>query len=119
MPAGAVPDAAATLFTLVRMIRTELGCNTTCGASNIAFGLPDRPTLGATFLSMAIGAGMTCAITNALEPEIKKAIMAANLMMGHDENCMAWISAHRDSASDATGLAAAPSAADTARAERE
>jgi len=95
MPAGAVPGAAATLFELVRMIREELGCNTTCGASNIAFGLPDRPALNATFLSMAIGAGMTCAITNPIEAEIRKAIMAANLMMGHDPSCLAWIAAHR------------------------
>ena len=63
MPAGAVPGAAATLFELVRMIREELGCNTCCGASNISFGLPDRPALNGAFLSMAIGAGMTAAIT--------------------------------------------------------
>src|SRR5207244_11700156 len=75
MPAGAVPGAAAALFNLVRMIREELGCNTTCGASNISFGLPDRPALNGTFLSMAIVAGMTCAITNPIESEIKKGIM--------------------------------------------
>lgn len=119
MPAGAVPGAAATLFTLVRMIREELGCNTTCGASNITFGLPDRPALNAAFLSMAIGAGMTCAITNPLEAEIKKGIMAANLMMGHDENCLAWIVAHRDAAGETGASTARDSAADAARSERE
>src|SRR5262245_32553280 len=119
MPAGAVPGAAATLFELVRMIREELGCNTACGASYISFGLPDRPALNAAFLSMAIAAGMTCAITNALEPDIKKAIMAANLMMGHDENCLAWIGAHRASAGEAAAQDSRPSAADAARAERE
>jgi 5-methyltetrahydrofolate--homocysteine methyltransferase len=117
MPAGAVTGAAATLFELVRMIREELGCNTTCGASNIAFGLPDRPALNGTFLSMAIGAGMTCAITNPLEAEIRKGIMAANLMMGYDENCLTWIGAHRDG--DGAAQASQPSAADVARAERE
>lgn len=119
MPAGAVHGAAATLFTLVRMIREELGCNTTCGASNIAFGLPNRPALNATFLSMAISAGMTCAITNPLEPEIKKSIMAANLMMGHDEHCMAWIMAHRDGTAEAAASTGRTGAADAARAERE
>ncbi len=119
MPAGAVPGAAAALFNLVRMIREELGCNTTCGASNISFGLPDRPALNAAFLSMAIGAGMTSAITNALEPEMKKAIMAANLMIGHDENCMAWITAYRDSAGETVASSSRQSAADTARFERE
>lgn len=118
MPAGAVPGAAATLFTIVRMIREELGCNTTCGASNISFGLPDRPTLNAVFLSMAIGAGMTCAITNPIEPEIKKAILAADLMMGHDENCMTWITSHRDGSSQAGPTASSSAAADAARAER-
>jgi 5-methyltetrahydrofolate--homocysteine methyltransferase len=118
MPAGAVPGAAATLFRLVQMIREELGCNTICGASNISFGLPDRPVLNGTFLSMAIAAGMTCAITNPIEPEIKKSIMAANLMMGYDENCLAWIAAHRDTASESAHQAA-PSSADAARAARD
>src|SRR5262245_29166039 len=119
MPAGAVPGAAATLFELVRMIREELGCNTACGASNISFGLPDRPALNAAFLSMAIGAGMTCAITNPIEPEIKKAILAADLMMGRDENCLAWIGAHREGAADTAATDGRPGAADAARAERE
>jgi len=126
MPAGAVAGAGAHLFELVRMIREELGCNTCCGASNISFGLPGRPTLNATFLAMAISAGMTCAITNPLEHEIKHAIMAADLMMGHDDNCMSWIAASRELAqqntsttNSATTAASAASAADTARAERE
>ena len=119
MPAGAVPGAAATLFALVRMIREELGCNTTCGASNISFGLPDRPALNGVFLSMAIASGMTCAITNALEPEIKKAIMAADLMMGHDANCMSWIAGHRDGAGEAVADGRNAGAADAARAARE
>lgn len=116
MPAGAVAGAAATLFELVRMIREELGCNTTCGAGNISFGLPGRPVLTGTFLSMAIGAGMPCAITNPCEHEIKRAIMAANLMMGYDENCLAWIAAQREAAGDA---AATPSPATDARAARD
>lgn len=118
MPAGAVPGAAATLFELVRMIREELGCNTCCGASNISFGLPDRPALNGAFLSMAIGAGMTSAITNPCEPEIKKAIMAANLMMGYDENCLGWIAAHREASAEPQA-ASRQSAADDARAARE
>ncbi|HET9221116.1 MAG TPA: hypothetical protein VFO07_01365, partial [Roseiflexaceae bacterium] len=77
------------------------------------------PALNAAFLSMAIGAGMTCAITNPIEPEIKKAILAADLMMGHDENCLAWIGAHREGAADPTATGGQSSAADAARAERE
>jgi len=91
MPIGAVRYAGQALFTIVRRCREELGVNTCCGASNISFGLPGRPALNGIFLSMAIAAGMTCAITNPIEHEIKQAIMAADVMMGHDENCGEWL----------------------------
>jgi len=95
MPVGAVRYAGRQVFDIVRRCREELGVNTCCGASNVSFGLPNRPPLNATFLAMAIGAGLTSAITNPLEAEIKQAIMAADVMMGHDENCAAWIAASR------------------------
>ncbi|MEA3337897.1 MAG: dihydropteroate synthase [Chloroflexota bacterium] len=95
MPAGAVPGAGKQLFEIVRWIREDLGCNTTCGASNISFGMPNRKALNASFVAMAISSGMTCAITNPLESEILQAILAADVLMGHDENCMAWISKQR------------------------
>jgi 5-methyltetrahydrofolate--homocysteine methyltransferase len=100
MPVGAVPFSIVTLFKLVRRLREELGVNSICGASNISFGLPDRPTLNTTFLTMAIASGLTCAITNPLEDEIRKGILAANLMMNHDENCQGWLAAHRSSNDD-------------------
>ena len=95
MPAGAVSGSAKTMFEIVRMVNEELGCNTTCGASNISFGLPNRKTLNAAFVAMAIAAGMTSAITNPLEPEIMNAIRAADALMGHDPNCANWIAANR------------------------
>lgn len=107
MPVGAVREAAVTLFKIVRRLRDELGVNTVCGASNISFGLPGRATLNATFLAMAIGAGMTCAITNPLEDEIRRAILAADVMMGHDENCQAWLRANRPPGEDARAERAA------------
>lgn len=96
MPIGAVRYAGRTLFTLVRRIREALGCNTCCGASNISFGLPERPTLNGAFVAMAIGAGMTCAITNPLEPEIRKMILAASALQGNDENCVSWLKYARE-----------------------
>jgi 5-methyltetrahydrofolate--homocysteine methyltransferase len=96
MPIGAMRSAGASLFEIVRRVRGELGVNTICGASNISFGLPDRPGLNAAFLAMAIASGMTCAITNPLEESIRKAILAADVLMGHDENCAAWLAAHRE-----------------------
>jgi 5-methyltetrahydrofolate--homocysteine methyltransferase len=95
MPIGAVRTAGTALFTLVRRVREELGANTVCGASNISFGLPERGVLNATFLAMAIAAGMTCAITNPLEEHIRKTVLAANVFMGVDENCQAWLAAQR------------------------
>ena len=95
MPVGAVHGAGATFIQLVRRIGEELGVNTTCGASNISFGLPGRPSLNAAFLAMIIGAGMTSAITNPLETEMLKAILGADALLGHDENCQAWIMYHK------------------------
>jgi 5-methyltetrahydrofolate--homocysteine methyltransferase len=95
MPAGAVSAAGRQVFEILRMVREELGVNTVCGASNVSFGLPDRVTLNAHFLSMAIASGLTAAITNPCEEAIRKAVLAADLLMGHDENCLAWIQAHR------------------------
>jgi 5-methyltetrahydrofolate--homocysteine methyltransferase len=112
MPIGAVRYAGQTLFKLVRRLREELGVNTCCGASNISFGLPNRPSLNAAFLSMAIAAGMTCAITNAIEPAIHTAILAADVMMGHDANCQTWLAAQRAASAEGPNEAAA------ARAER-
>jgi 5-methyltetrahydrofolate--homocysteine methyltransferase len=98
MPIGAMRSAGRSLFEIVRRLSGELGVNTICGASNISFGLPDRPGLNGAFLAMAIASGMTCAITNPLEESIRKAILAADVLMGHDENCSAWLAAHREAA---------------------
>ncbi len=98
MPVGAVRYAGQQVFRIVRRVQEELGCNTCCGASNVSFGLPNRAPLNAAFLTMAIASGLTSAITNPLESEIKQALMAADVMMGHDENCAAWIQSTRASA---------------------
>ena len=121
MPVGAIQGAGKHLFDMVRMVREELGCNTICGASNISFGLPNRKALNATFVAMSIAAGMPCTITNPLEPEIMAAIRAADVMMGHDENCAAWIQSQRQAAAAAQPDAAAAPVDDRAarRAARE
>jgi 5-methyltetrahydrofolate--homocysteine methyltransferase len=95
MPVGAINEAGATAFRLVRRLRDELGVNTTCGASNISFGLPQRNGLNGAFMAMAIAAGMTSAITNPLHAEVTTAIMGADVLMGHDPNCGRWIKKFR------------------------
>ncbi|MEJ2411788.1 MAG: dihydropteroate synthase [Anaerolineales bacterium] len=79
----------------IRKVVAEFGVNVTMGASNISFGLPDRPTINATFISMSILAGLTCPITNPLEDEVNLAIQAADLVMGRDEYGMNWIKTFR------------------------
>ena len=79
----------------IEMIVEEFGVNITMGASNISFGMPDRKHINATFIAMAIHAGLSCPITNPLEPEVSIAIKAADLSMGRDEYGMAWIQAYR------------------------
>ena len=96
MPIGAMGTAGQQVFALVRRLREELGVNTTCGASNVSFGLPNRHAVTGTFLSMAIGAGMTSAIMSPLHPEVKTAVMAADVLAGHDQDCAAWIRENRD-----------------------
>jgi 5-methyltetrahydrofolate--homocysteine methyltransferase len=96
MPIGAVNQAAVQVMRLVHRLRTELKVNTTCGASNVSFGLPQRDGINTAFLTMAIGAGMTSAITNPLHEEIVRACMAADVMMGHDPDCMRWIRRFRE-----------------------
>lgn len=100
MPAGAMDSAGRGALHLIRRLREELKVNTTCGASNISFGLPNRHGLNAAFLSMAIGAGLTSAITNPLHGEETASVRGADVVMGHDPNCMNWISAFRAPVAD-------------------
>jgi 5-methyltetrahydrofolate--homocysteine methyltransferase len=122
MPVGAVNSAGADLFALVRMIRDELGCNTVCGASNISFGLPNRHLIDAAFVPMAMAAGMTCAITNPINTQVRHAIYAADALMGHDESCMRYLTAMREAAQQPgadAGAAGATPAGDERRSARE
>lgn len=98
MPIGAMPTAGQQVFRLVRRLREELKVNSTVGASNISFGLPNRLGINAPFLAMAAASGLTSAITNPLEPEVRQAVMAANVLNGVDPNCVSWIKTYRQPA---------------------
>ena len=91
MPIGAMATAGRQVFELVGKLRNELGVNTTCGASNISFGLPNRHAINATFLPMAMAAGMTSAIMNPIRPQEMEAIRAANLLTNNDPHGATWI----------------------------
>src|SRR3954453_18444826 len=97
MPIGAMGTAGRQVFRLVRRLQDELKVNSTCGASNVSFGLPNRPALNAAFLPMAIASGLTSAITSPLHTEVRHAIWAADVMNGNDEHCATWIARNGDS----------------------
>ena len=96
MPIGAINDAGKQVLELIKKLQNELQVNTTCGASNLSFGLPNRHGLNTAFIAMAIANGMPCAITNPLEKEIMQSIRGANVVMGHDPECSAWIMNYRE-----------------------
>ena len=95
MPIGAINDAGKQVLELIKKLQNELQVNTTCGASNLSFGLPNRHGLNTAFIAMAIANGMPCAITNPLEKEIMQSIRGANVVMGHDPECSDWIMNYR------------------------
>ena len=106
MTVAADPTCGVITLETMRLIRDVLGNNMTCGASNVSFGLPDRATVNAAFLPLAMNAGLTCAITNPLVPEVRRAVLAGDLLLGHDEYAMRWIASYR------AEVAAAKAAAD-------
>ena len=95
MPIGALNSAGMQVIRLVRRLQEELKVNTTCGASNVSFGLPNRNGINAAFLNMAIASGLTSAITNPLHDSVMQAVMGADVMMGKDSNCIRWIKRYR------------------------
>lgn len=103
MPIGAIGSAGRQVLALVHRLQSELGVNTTCGASNISFGLPNRATINAGFLAMAAGAGLTSAITNPLEPEVRSMLRATDVLTGNDPNCSTWIQVNRPPDSQVEG----------------
>ena len=102
MPIGAMGTAGRQVFSLVRRLRDELRVNTTCGASNVSFGLPNRTVLNAAFLPMAIASGLTSAITSPLHSEMLLAVKAADVMMGNDAHCADWIARNGERGAGAT-----------------
>ena len=110
MPIGALGDAGRQVFALLRRLREELKVNTTCGLSNISFGLPHRHGINAAFIPMVIASGMTSAIMNPCRPQEMEAVRGANVLNGTDGNCSTWIMTYRDH----QPAAAAPAAASAA-----
>jgi 5-methyltetrahydrofolate--homocysteine methyltransferase len=95
MPIGAMPTAGRQVFRILGRLRDELGVNSTCGASNVSFGLPNREGINGAFLAMAIASGLTSAITNPIAEGVRTAVMAADVLQGNDQDAARWIRAYR------------------------
>ena len=95
MPIGAMPTAGRQVFRILGRLRDELGVNSTCGASNVSFGLPNREGINGAYLAMAIASGLTSAITNPIAAGVRESVMAADVLMGNDQDAGRWIRAHR------------------------
>src|SRR3984885_9169210 len=94
MTVGADTEAVTTTLATISLIRDELGVNTCLGASNVSFGLPERHALNASFLPMAMAAGLTSAIMSTAEVCVQ-AVRGADLLLGRDPQGANWIAAHR------------------------
>jgi 5-methyltetrahydrofolate--homocysteine methyltransferase len=94
MTVGADTEAVTTTLATISLIRDKLGVNMCLGASNVSFGLPQRHVLNASFLPMAMAAGLTSAIMSTADPCVP-AVRAADLLLGHDAWGASWIAAHR------------------------
>ena len=107
MPVGADTSLVVKTMETIALLREEFGVNTTLGASNVSFGMPDRHAIGAAFLPMAITSGLTSAILDARAPQIVRAVQAADLLLDRDPWGASWIAAHR---AQQAALAQAPQA---------
>ena len=92
---GADHKAGQVTLDSIALVRQELGVNLSLGASNVSFGLPDRKVINLAYLALAIGRGLTAAITDPTVEEIQTMLLACDLLMGRDEYAMRWIKAFR------------------------
>ena len=95
MPIGANHEFGRISFETMRLVRDRLGVNMSVGAGNVGFGLPDRPPLTGTFMLLGMMRGLTAAITNPVEPEIYRMILAGDLMLGRDPFGTRWMAHFR------------------------
>jgi 5-methyltetrahydrofolate--homocysteine methyltransferase len=95
MPIGAMRTAGRQVFRILGRLRDELKVNSTCGASNVSFGLPNREGINAAYLTMAMASGLTSAITNPIADGVRHAVMAGDVLLGNDEDAARWIRAFR------------------------
>jgi 5-methyltetrahydrofolate--homocysteine methyltransferase len=93
LTAGAQQDQAVETLKAIRIIRSELGCRTSLGVSNVSYGLPNRPFLNAVFLNMALASGLDMAIINPTDERMMDTVRAARVFLNRDRSAKEYISA--------------------------
>ena len=97
-------NSANVILEALERVRTELGCRTCLGVSNISFGLPARPLLNAAFYTMALDRGLSAGIINPLSTDMMTAYRAYRALTAKDTACGEWIESFKDwSPADKTG----------------
>ncbi len=92
MTISADNKAAIATLDALKTIKTELGCHTSLGVSNISFGLPNRDAINATFFAMALENGLSAAIMNPYSVDMLKTYYTYKALKGMDDNCAEYIS---------------------------
>lgn len=111
LAAGAQQGEVAETLKAVRLVREELGVGTILGVSNVSHGLPGRPALNATFLAMALAAGLDAAIMNPLDERMWETLRAGAVLVNRDRHARAYLVAQPKDAEPApAALLTAPSA---------
>ncbi|MBQ2254382.1 MAG: homocysteine S-methyltransferase family protein, partial [Clostridia bacterium] len=91
MTVSADQNAPAVTLEAMARIKSELGCHTSLGVSNVSFGLPNREAVNGVFFTLALQKGLSAAIMNPLSPEMMKSYYSYLLLAGMDENCMGYV----------------------------
>lgn len=107
MPIGADTVLVRRTLETIALIKEEFGLNTTLGASNVSFGMPNRGAIGAAFVPMAMIVGLTSAIMDARSPVLVRAVKAADLLLDRDPWGASWIARHRAEQAQASSDAGA------------
>ena len=91
MTVSADQNAPAVTLEAMARIKSELGCHTSLGVSNVSFGLPNREAVNGVFFTLALQKGLSAAIMNPLSAEMMKSYYSYLLLAGMDENCMGYV----------------------------
>ncbi|WP_295807344.1 homocysteine S-methyltransferase family protein [uncultured Victivallis sp.] len=119
MTISADRQAAAVSLDFIEHCSRQLKLNTVCGLSNVSFGLPARATVNLTFLGMAIGRGLNCAIANPSAPGIVDAVIASDALSGRDPQLDRYLAHHAVAASSETPRQTTPAPAPAAQSPEE